>query len=132
MPNKITILKVDRPASHDINNELQWLGNSLGLFSMRDKDKSCFRIFVELLKAAKGRELLSSDEIAGKLELTRGTIIHHINNLMDSGLVVQEKSRYMLRVERLSNLIEELDHDLENVCRNIKEVAKDIDEWLGL
>lgn len=132
MPKKITILKLSKPAKKDINHELQWLGHSLGLFNIRDKDKSCFRIFIELLKAAKQRQSLSSDDIAARLELTRGTIIHHINNLMNSGLVIQEKRRYTLRVEKLTSLIEELHRDLENACRNIKEVARDIDEWLGL
>jgi len=132
MPKKITILKIGKPAKRDLNLELQWLGSSLGLFNIRDKDKSCFRIFLELLKSAKQRAALSSDEIALRLELTRGTIIHHINKLMDSGLVIQEKQKYMLRVEKLSHLIEELHRDLENACRDIKDVAKDVDDWLGL
>ncbi|MBW2993244.1 helix-turn-helix domain-containing protein, partial [Candidatus Woesearchaeota archaeon] len=128
---KITILRLSKP-ERNINDELQWLGNSLGLFSIRDKDKSCFRIFLELLKSSKQRTSLSSDEIALRLELTRGTIIHHINKLMNSGLVIQEKQRYMLRVERLSNLIEELHRDMARACKEIREVAKDIDNWLGL
>jgi predicted transcriptional regulator len=132
MPKKITIFKLGKPAKNDINHELQWLGHSLGLFNIRDKDKSCFRIFIELLKSAKQREPLSSDDIAVRLELTRGTIIHHINNLINAGLVIQEKQRYLLRVEKLSHLIEELHRDLENACKDIKDVARDIDEWLGL
>lgn len=131
MPKKITILRISKP-KRNINDELQWLGNSLGLFSIRDKDKSCFRIFLELLKSAKQRQQLSSDEIALRLELTRGTIIHHINKLMNSGLVIQERQKYMLRVEKLSHLIEELHRDMANACKDIREVAKDIDNWLGL
>jgi len=129
---RITIIKLSKPAKKDINYELQWLGHSLGLFNIRDKDKSCFRIFIELLKAAKQKQALSSDEIAAQLDLTRGTIIHHINKLMDSGLVIQEKQKYLLRVDKLSHLIEELHRDLENACKDIKEVARDIDNWLGL
>ena len=129
---KITIIKLSKPVKKDLNYELQWLGTSLGLFSTRDKDKSCFRIFIELLKSAKQGDALSSDDIADKLDLTRGTIIHHINKLMDSGLVVQDKRKYMLRVERLSNLIEEVEKDLERTTKNLKQVAHDIDNWLGL
>ena len=47
---RITIINVRKPALRTINDELQWLGSSLGLFNLRDKDKSCFRIFIELLK----------------------------------------------------------------------------------
>ena len=128
---KITIIKISKPAKRDLNAELQWLGNSLGLFSPRDKDKSCFRIFIELLKSAKQHKPLSSDELAEKLNLTRGTIIHHINTLMDSGIVIHQRRRYLLRVEKLSSLIDEVERDLEQTTKNLREVAKDIDEWMG-
>ena len=129
---RITIVQISKPAGHDINAELQWLGNSLGLFSLRDKDKSCFRLFVELLKSAKQHTPLSSDELGEKLHLTRGTVVHHLDRLMESGIVVSEKRRYLLRVERLSSLIEEMEKDLERTCRNLKEIAEDIDRWMGL
>ena len=129
---KITVVKISRPLKKDINDELQWLGNSLGLFSLRDKDKSCFRVFIELLKAAKAREPLSSDEIAEKLGLTRGTVIHHINKLMESGLVTRVKNKYMLRVENMEDLIDELRRDFERTYHNLKQVAIDIDRSLGL
>ena len=61
---KITIVSIKKPSQRNINQELQWLGSSLGLFNMRDKDKSCFRVFIELLKSAKSGHPLSSDEIA--------------------------------------------------------------------
>ena len=51
MPTKITIIRIRKPAQSNINKELQWLGSSLGLFGLRDKDKSCFRIFIELIKS---------------------------------------------------------------------------------
>ena len=129
---KITIIKIRKPAEHNLNNELQWLGDSLGLFSLRDKDKSCFRIFIELLKAAKKGEPLSSDEIAFKLNLSRGTVIHHINKLMDSGIVLHVKNRYILRVENLASLIEELQRDLRRACIDLKNIAQEIDKAMGL
>lgn len=129
---KITVIKISRPLKREINEELQWIGSSLGLFSLRDKDKSCFRIFIELLKAAKAREPLSSDEIAEHLNLTRGTVIHHINKLMESGLVVRIKNKYMLRVEDMETLIDEIKRDFERTYYNLKQVATDIDRSLGL
>ena len=64
---KITIVKINRPAERDINKELQWLGYSLGLFNLRDKDKSCYRIFLELLKSAKKEAGLSSATVVKTL-----------------------------------------------------------------
>ncbi len=129
---KITIINVRKPTQRNINYELQWLGTSLGLFNLRDKDKSCFRIFLELLKAAKTKNPLTSDEIAEKLKLSRGTVIHHITKLMESGLVIHDKNKYMLRVDNLNLLISELEKDVQRTLGDLKEVATDIDDWMGL
>lgn len=129
---RITIVNIRKPAEHNVNQELQWLGNSLGLFNLRDKDKSTFRIFIELLKSAKANKLLTSDDLAARLSLSRGTIIHHINKLMESGFVIHEGNKYTLRVENLRSLIEEVEKDIKRACDDLKEVAKEIDERLGL
>ena len=129
---RITIISSRKPAEHNINNELQWVGDSLGLFNLRDKDKSCFRIFIELLKAAKRKQPLSSDELAYRLNLSRGTVIHHITKLMEAGIVVAHKNRYMLRVDNLKELIDEVERDIKRTCDDLKLIADDIDKRLGL
>ncbi|MAG08512.1 hypothetical protein CMO89_03495 [Candidatus Woesearchaeota archaeon] len=129
---RITIISVRRPKYKNINQELQFFGTSLGLFNLRDKDKSCFRVFIELLKSAKLKRPVSSDELAYKLNLSRGTVIHHINKLMESGIVINEGRKYMLRVENLKELIEEIENDLKSTCENLKKVANEIDQSLGL
>lgn len=129
---RITIIHQSRPAVQNMNEQLQWLGASLGLFSLRDKDRSCFRIFVELLKAAKMDRPLSSDELADQLDLTRGTVVHHLNKLMESGLVVSQHNRYLLRVDSLEDLIEDLARDFDRASKELKAVARDIDLFLGL
>ena len=129
---RITIVNIRKPSEHNVNQELQWFGSSLGLFNLRDKDKSTFRVFIELLKSAKAKRTLTSDELASRLELSRGTIIHHINKLMESGIVVHEGNKYTLRVENLRTLIEEVEKDIKRACEDLKEVAKEIDNRLGL
>ena len=89
-------------------------------------------MFIELLKSAKAKQTLTSDELASKLSLSRGTIIHHINKLMESGIVIHEGNRYTLRVENLKALIDEVEKDIRRACDDLKEVAKEIDERLGL
>ena len=129
---RITIVNIRKPAEHNVNQELQWFGSSLGLFNLRDKDKSTFRLFIELLKSAKAKQTLTSDELASKLSLSRGTIIHHINKLMESGIVIHEGNRYTLRVENLKTLIDEVEKDIRRACDDLKEVAKEIDDRLKL
>ena len=127
---KITIIKIRKPARNEINEELQWIGASLGLFNLRDKDRSCFRIFVELLKSSKIGKGLSSDEIAFKSGLSRGTVIHHINKLIESGLVIVEERKYILREARLEPLIDEVEKDVIRSLDGLRAIARDIDKKL--
>lgn len=129
---RITIVKIRKPKEHNVNDDLQFLGNSLGLFNLRDKDKSCFRVFIELLKAAKKKYPISSDELAYRLNLTRGTVVHHINRLKEAGIVIHESNRYFLRVDKLESVIQELRKDIVRTCDDLEEIAKEIDRELGL
>lgn len=129
---KITIVRVKKPRQEDINEKLQWFGDSLGLFNLRDKDKSCFRLFIELLKAAKLQEPLTSDELAERLGITRGTVVYHLNKLIASGIVISERNGYMLRVDNLLDLVEEIRMDVNKTFDKLANTADDIDEALGL
>lgn len=131
----ITINRIEyTPANNpDMNEELQYLGGCLGLISLRDKDKSRFRIFIALLKALKHEhEGLSSDEVALQLGLTRATVIHHIKALMDAAIVEEYRGKYRLRVDNLEELLEEVRTDIDRTISDLKEVARNIDKELGL
>jgi predicted transcriptional regulator len=129
---KITIILNSKPKKADINQELQWFGASLGLFGLRDKDKSNFRIFITLLEALQKGEELTSDEIATRTELTRGTVIHHLNNLMSSGIVVSNKNKYVLRMDNLEGIVDYMKKDADAAWDRLREVAQNIDRKLGL
>ncbi|MFW6311858.1 MAG: winged helix-turn-helix domain-containing protein [Nanoarchaeota archaeon] len=129
---KITIIKYPYPDSNSLNAELQWLGNSLGLFNLRDKDKSMFRIFITLLKSGKQNLPISSDEIADELALSRGTVIHHINKMINSGIVVTNNNRYILRVDNIKDLIDAIENDILDILYELKAVASDIDKKMDL
>ncbi len=131
MAKRVTIIKVRRTEERDVNRDLQWLGNSLGLFNLRDKDSSCFRIFITLVRKSKQNKPLSSDQIADRLHLTRGTVVHHLTKLMNSGIVIREKEGYLLRERNLHRVIQDIRRDMESMFSELDEVAKDIDERLG-
>lgn len=130
MQRKITLITIRRIPKSNVNQELQWIGNSLGLFGLRDKDSSCFRIFITLIKRTQVNNPLSSDEIAERLNLTRGTVVHHLNKLMDSGIVIREKNGYLLREHNLSKVIDNIKQDMDRMFFELKEVAKKIDKKL--
>lgn len=129
---KITIANLPKPTSHNMNDILQWFGTSLGLFSIRDKDKTRFRIFIELMKEVKNEVGPSSDELASRIGLSRATIVHHLQELDRNGLIVERKKRYYLRARTLKYLIDELEKDTLRTFDQIREVAGDLDKRLGM
>ncbi len=130
--SKITIVSIRKPQEHSINEQLQWFGASLGLFSNRDKDKSCFRIFIELVKNLKEEGPVSSDDLADRTGLSRGTVIHHLNKLMSSGIVTSEKNGYQLKVDNLKDLTRIVKDNVDRAFDNLGNMADDLDKRLGL
>jgi predicted transcriptional regulator len=131
MTHKVTVVRIRKESSGNVNQELQWLGNSLGLFNLRDKDSSCFRVFITLVKRAKRNTPVTSDDVANRLNLSRGTVVHHLNKLRESGIVVKERNGYLLREANLQDMIKDLQRDMEGVFSQLKDVAKEIDGKLG-
>jgi predicted transcriptional regulator len=131
MAKRITIIKVRRDSEKNINQDLQWMGNSLGLFNLRDKDSSCFRIFITLVRKSRNEQAISSDDIAERLNLARGTVVHHLTKLMNSGIVIKEKRGYLLRENSMEKLIKDIQRDTKALFDDIEEVAKEIDQRMG-
>ena len=124
---EITIINSELLDNSNLNNKIQWFSNCLGMFNKRDKEKSCFRIFINLLKE---KDSLSSEELAKKANLSRATIIHHISKLIDSDLVVKKEKKYSLRFNNLEDLADKIEKDIFLTFKNIKEVSRKIDKEL--
>ncbi len=129
---RVTIVKVDKPSKITINEEIQWFSTSLGLFGDRDKEKSRFRIFLELLKSTKIGKGLSTDQISEKTNLTRATVIHHLNFLIEQGIVICNDNRYYLRDKNLENLVVNINKDIKDIFDELTKIAESIDKELGL
>ena len=127
---QITLNNISEPAGKSMNDALQWFCDSLGLISLRDKDNSCYRLFIELLKASKLGKPLSSDELSSKLNLARGTVVHHLNRLIESGLVVVKDNRYSLKAKNLKDLISLVKKDVGSTLDNLEIVADKLDKSL--
>jgi biotin operon repressor len=132
MTFRITIVETPAPHGKNLNDKLLWFGGTFGLFGNRDKDKSCFRIFIELIKHARNNAPVSSDEIAENLSLSRGTVVHHINKLMSCGFIINKDKRYFLKVSSLRSLVNNMESELEKQMLELKQVAREIDEILKL
>jgi len=124
----ITIKKIKRPKASNLNQDIQIISHSLGLFTKRDKEKSCFRVFIEILKN-KG---LTAEEITVSTNLTRATVIHHLNSLIKSGLIIKKGHRYYLRGNSLEQLIKEVSKDMDKTFNELNKLARNIDSELTL
>lgn len=129
---KITLVRKKVTENRTINDLLLRFGESLGLFSSRDKDKSCYRIFILLIKALKADLDFTSDEIAVQTGLTRGTVVHHLNRLMEAGIVTSERTKYFLNVKNLEDLVEQMRTSINTVFDDLSILAQDIDQILNL
>ena len=125
---KLVFIDSEVKEGENINLLIQQFGNFLGLFSLRDKESSCFRIFIVLLRYAKKHEKISSQELAYKCNLTRGTVVHHLNRLFESGLIGSENNRYFLRTDNLSGLVGLIEKDVNKIIEHLKQIAEKIDK----
>jgi len=129
---KITIIQDNTRPKNNINDLLLLFGETLGLFSVRDKDKSCYRIFIVLIKALKQNTELTSDELARQTELTRGTVVHHLNRLMAAGIITNYKNKYFINYDSLEDLVKDMRAKVNEMLNNLEETAKKIDLTLDL
>jgi predicted transcriptional regulator len=83
-----------------------------------------------LVKVAKANKAITSDELAEHLSLSRGTVVHHLNKLMEAGIVVHKGNHYTLRAANLTYLIEETEQDILRMLNELKRVAQRIDDQL--
>ncbi len=131
--SKITVIRFNQvPEESSVDHELQWFGSSLGLFNLRDKDKSCYRLFVTLIKATKNNKALTSDELGELLSLSRGTIIFHINKLISAGIVTEKEGKYSLRDKNLGRLIKSIENDAIQTYKSLHKIACELDQKIGL
>ncbi len=127
-----TVRKLREPTDMDLDKDIEWVCNSLGFVTPRDQDKTAFRILKALIKAAKRGKGLTSEELARVVEPTIGSVIYHLKKLMKAGLVVKIDSYYELRMHSFLKTIEEIEKEIEVVLSDVKTIASDIDQNVGL
>jgi len=132
MADQVLIKKINLPAAGSLNEDIDYICRSFGYFTERDKRDTAGRIFQLLVKeACGGSKGLNSDEIADRLNLTRGAIVHHLNNFMSTGLVVRSQNTYRLRSQSLQKSIEEIKEDIDRILVQMLKIANEIDVKLG-
>ena len=132
MARAVVVRKVRSPAPGSIDEDIDYICKSFGYFSQRDKQESAGKIFRLLVKEACGHnEGICSDEMAKKLSLSRGAIVHHLNSFITCGLVIKERNVYRIRSSSLQKSIEEIKEDIDRIFKQMSKIAIEIDEKLG-
>ena len=129
---QFTVRKLREPTEKKIDKDIEWVCNSLGFVSLRDQDKTAFKILKSLIESAKQGRGLTSEALTEKVTPTIGSVIYHLKKLMKANLVVKLDSAYELRMNSLFSTIEEIKKDINITLEDIKRVAKDIDDKIGL
>lgn len=118
---------------HDsVEDTINLLCESLGVIGPRDVDNTSIKIFKELLNALREEKVMTSDELAEKVGLTRGAIVHHLNRMVKTGVVIRSSRGYEIRSFDLESLIDEVRTDVNRFLEDIKNVAKELDKALKL
>jgi predicted transcriptional regulator len=126
------IRKLREPVEKQLDKDIEWICNSFGFITSRDQDKTAFIILKALIKSAKDNKGLTSEELAELVEPTIGSVIYHLKKLMKAGLVVKLDSTYELRMKSLLATIEEIEKEISLTLADIKQIAEDIDNKVGL
>lgn len=129
---KIVIRRVEKPFSHGFDEEFNWICRTFGFFEPIDRDKTASTLFKEIVKATDCGKPLTSTQLAERSEMSRGSVINHLNNLMRSGFVERRGRLYIVRSRSMQRTVEELEEDILRIFREVKRTAREIDEELGI
>lgn len=129
---EINLIKIKKPTGNDPNRHIIWLCETLGLIGKRDKEKNCFKVFSEVVKANKEKKPLISEQISKTLKISRSNVVHYLNKLISSGLIIKIGNKYELREDNLILLINEVEKDVRLIFEDLKKVALEVDKGLGM
>jgi len=132
MFTRITIRERAKPLEPDPFRDIDWICKSLGFVSARDSEETASKIFRAIIDAMSRDMMLSSDDISEISGVTRGAVIHHLNSYISAGIIIHRNKKYILRTRSVESTVEELEREILHVLHDIKKIAREVDQRLGL
>ncbi len=126
---RIEIRFVEMPDPHDPTSIIRWFCRVFGLATETggSLEEQIFQNFAEAAYTNKG---LSSAELKLDTELSRSTVIYHLNRFIEAGLLVKHGRRYFLRASELSKAIEEIEYDIDREMSRMLNTAREYDRMM--
>ncbi len=129
---RYSVRDIPTPLTTDKDSDIEWICKCFGFMEPRDKKRTGAKILAALVKAVKEKGGISSDELAEKVGVTRAAVVHHLNRMMSSGLVVRRYGSYQLRMQGVESTIVEVQRDIMRVFENLRKVSREIDEAMNI
>jgi predicted transcriptional regulator len=132
MAKKIIIRDLEKPPEKNIEEDIEWICECFGFYERIDRDKTASLIFKKLLESRTSGGGLSSTKLGEETSVTRAAALNHLKRMICSGLIVKEGNEYQIRCSSLFLTINEMHRDVDRIFEDIEQIAKDIDENVGI
>lgn len=129
---QIIIRDLEKPTEKTLENDIEWICESLGFYEKIDKEKTAAQIFKKILESTVKEKKLTSSKLGEESNVTRGAALHHLKRMMNSGIITKKGRNYCLRRSSLYNTIIEIHEDIDRIFRNLESIAKEIDDRIGI
>ncbi|MBI4043277.1 MAG: helix-turn-helix transcriptional regulator [Candidatus Diapherotrites archaeon] len=129
---QIVVRRVEKPFDKDLQKELNWICESLGFFEPIDKDKTAAGVFKEIVLATEKGTGITSSQLAHQVKMSRGSVINHLNNLLQAGLVIKQGRAYFARSKSMVRTLREVEEEVQRVFDRMEQTAREIDKRFGM
>ncbi len=126
---KIVIRSLNRPSTNDTDMVIGWFCEAFGL-SNSPNDEFEVQLLKKFILAAKNGQGLSSKDIKLAEPVARSTIIYHLNRFIESGIIVKKGRKYYLRASEMTDLVEEMEYDVQKEFKRIYDIAGMLDSQI--
>lgn len=128
---KIVIQFTEMPDFDDPKSMIRWFCIAFGLCGMEGGGIE-EKILSKFTETASGGEGITSSELKEEIDLSRSTVIYHLNRFIDSGLVVKRGRKYYLRASEMHKAIEEIEYDIEREMKRMMDIAMEFDRIMEM
>jgi predicted transcriptional regulator len=132
MVHEIILRNIEKPRIKSLEEDLLWFCDSFGFSSGRDIENTATKIISSLLDKLSNEEEISSEALAGDLDIKISRVNHHLRNLNDSGLLYRKKRLIYLRGGSLKAAVREMRKDSERIFDELENAAEEIDFIIGI